>query len=342
MKRFVLVLLAALPLLTHSTVRAETLTLIHPGPAGSLYEISAIEFAERLRKKLPAPYTIAETASPGLGDGLALLESVRNGRASFALASSGLVALSDVFAIFEMPFLFRSRDQIPAIREKLLDAYLQPAAKRHGLRIVGVWENGFRHIANDRRPIRTPADFRGLTIAVPPANAWRENMIRAFGAEPAPLSPRAFARPLEPGNVNGYEAPLLQIASLNLPEMQHHLALSDHLYSPAFLITGETFFSGLPPEIRKLIADEAQDMESLIAEIAIRVESELVDLLDQSMQMTHISRNSFLAASQPLYDGFARTVPGGAEMIEIVRGYRPRAPETIGVAIPQDRDEGSR
>lgn len=344
MKRFCFFILTALQLLavySFTALAAEKLTLIHPGSAGSLYEISAIEFARRLGEKLPQTYTIEVVSNPGLGDGLSLIDSVKNGRATFALASSGLVAVSDSFAIFEMPFLFRSREQLRSIREALLEPYLEPAVRKHGLHILGVWENGFRHFTNDERAIHEPQDFKGLKIAAPPANVWRLRLLRAYGAEPVPMSPREFARALDTTSVNGQEGPLLEVASLNLPEMQYHLALTDHLYSPAFLVTASAAFEQLPPEIQTLIADEAKSMEGWIQEIAIRVESDLVDRLDQSMQMSHINRAAFLDASKPLYEEFVSAVPEGAKMIAAVRSYPIIQADGINLFLEADENKGS-
>lgn len=336
---FILTVLQLLAVFASAALASEKLTLIHPGPAGSLYEISALEFARRVEEKLPEPYTIEVTTNPGLGDSLSLLNSVKNGRATFALTSSGLVALSDTFAIFEMPFLFRSREQIRAIREALLEPYLEPAAQKQGLHILGVWENGFRHFTNDDHEIRTPEDFIGLKIAAPPANVWRLRLLRAYGAEPVPMSSREFAHALDTTSVNGQEAPLLQIASLNLPEMQHYLSLSDHLYSPAFLVTGSLTFQELPPEIQTLIADEAKNMESWIQQIAIRVESDLVDRLDQSMQMSHINRAAFVNASRPIYSEFMAAVPDGAKMIAAVKSYPLIEADSVKLFLHSGRAE---
>lgn len=340
MKRFLLPLFCVLQLTAvflPGAHASERLVLIHPGSAGSLYDISALEFAERLASKLPEDYSITVQASTSLGDGIALLDSVRNGRATFALAYSGLVALSDTFALFELPFLFRSRSQIPAIRQHLLEPYLQPEAGRYGLRILGVWESGFRHITNNTRPVETPDDLAGLRIAVPKANAWRQNVLRAFGAEPVPAALRVFSQPLEASRINGQEAPLLQIAALNLPEMQFHMALSDHLYSPAFLVTSNAAFASLPENIQRLINDEARAMESWIQEIAIRIESDLIDRLDQSMKLTHIRRGPFLEAARPLYAEFTGMVPDGEKMIGIVRTFKPQASDNLGAFIEPEQ-----
>ena len=219
--------------------RTQTLTLIHAGRPGSLFDISTAELGRRLKGKLPETHRLSVVSSPALGDSLALLDSVKNGRATFALTSSAMIAISDRFAIFELPYLIRNRGQVRAIRSILLNDYLQPEAAQKGFQILGIWENGFRQFTNDLHPIRRPNDLRGLKIALPPANRWREKLIRAFGADALAMAPRALAEALRTQIADGQEAPLAEIAAMDLTRTQRHLTLSDHLYSPAFLVSSE-------------------------------------------------------------------------------------------------------
>ncbi len=301
------------------------LILIHPGAPGSLYDISAAEFGRRLDQQLRPSYRVTVTANPALGDGLALLNSVKNGRAIFVLASSAMVSVSDSFGIFELPFLIRSREQLRSVRDGLLTAYLEPEAEKKGFHILGVWENGFRHLTNDIRPIRRPDDLKGLKIALPPANIWREKLLLAFGADPVPMASRALPDALRTQIVDGQEAPLTDIAAWHLEQMQRHLSLSDHLYSPAFLVTSKAEFDVLPANVREMIGREARGMEPWIQSTAIRMESELVDRLDQTMEVGQVDENAFEAASRPLYGDFIRAVPGGSKMIEILQSAGGRA-----------------
>ncbi|MGB0086427.1 MAG: TRAP transporter substrate-binding protein [Rhodomicrobiaceae bacterium] len=321
--RFFSILFYAFAALAASNLQAsgETrdLILIHPGAPGSLYDLSATEFGRRLDQKLQRSYRVVVIANPALGDGPALLDSVKNGRAAFVLASSAMVSVSDSFAIFELPFLIRSREQLSNIRGALLAGYLEPEAGKKGFHILGVWENGFRHFTNDRRPIRYPDDLKGLKIAVPPANMWREKLLRAFGADPIPLASRALPDALRTQIVDGQEAPLTDIAAWHLAATQRHLSLSDHLYSPAFLVTSTAEFDALPADVREAITEEARAMEAWIQKTAIKMESELVDTLDQKMELGQIDLDSFRAVSGTLYGEFVRTVPNGSKMIEIMQ-----------------------
>ncbi|WP_088342804.1 MULTISPECIES: TRAP transporter substrate-binding protein [Rhodomicrobium] len=300
---------------TPAKAEPRELVLVHSGAPGSLYEIGANEFARRVNERLPEDYRISVISDPALGDSPALVDAVRSGAAVFALPSSAMISVSDAFAVFELPYLIRNRAQVKTIRSALLENYLQPEAAKKGLRILGIWENGFRQFTNDVRRIDRPADLRGMRLAIPP-NPWREKALRAFGADPVPMATRAVSDALRTGVVDGYEAPLTEISAQHLTDVQHRLSLSDHLYSPAFLITSRTQFERLPMPIRAVIMSEARAMEGWISTLAIDMESELVDQLDRDMEVTHVDTQAFRAASRGVYGEFIRTVPGGAKMIE--------------------------
>jgi TRAP-type C4-dicarboxylate transport system substrate-binding protein len=315
---FIFIVMAFLSISTVNAIETRELLLIHTGPPGSLYEVSAKEFARRVNERLPSLYKIDVIGDTDLGDGPALLAKLAKEEAMFVLPSAAMTSVSDSFAIFELPFLIRNRAQIRNIRGALLESHLQPEAEHKGLHILGMWESGFRHLTNGQRRVNRPRDLEGLKFAVP-ANGWREKVLQAFGAEPVPMASRAVRDALRTRIVAGQEAPLVEIHTGKLVELQRHLALSDHLYSPAYLVTRKAAFEGLPETVRGIIAAEAKAMEAWIYDTAVEMESELIDQLDQRMRVTHIDAEAFKAASRPVYGEFVRTVRGGAKMIEIVK-----------------------
>ncbi len=303
---------AALP------ARADEITLLHPGIPGSLYDVSAKEFANRVNRRLPPVYRLSAVAAPSIGDGPALLHALNEGSASLVLASSAMLTISDRFAIFELPFLISSRDQIRNIRATLLPAYLQPAAHSDGFHILGVWESGFHQITNDARPISRPADLKGMSIAVTD-NRWRAKVLHAFGAEPVPMASSEVPEAIAQRRVEAQESPLADIAALGLAGIQRHLTLSDHIYSPAFLIARQELLQGLPAEVRDAIVIEAAAMEGWVQKAAIALDSDLVDRLDRGMEVHHADVEAFRNAGKPVYGEFIRAVPDGLRMIEMMQ-----------------------
>ena len=293
------------------------LNFAHNGGPGSLYELSANEFVRRLKIALPQNYVVVSHGDSKLGDDTAVLAKIKQGEVTFGLPSTVMSSMSETFGIFELPFLIRDRDQVRRISDTMLGPILQPEANKNGFRILAVWENGFRQITNNVRPIRRPEDLRGLKLRVP-KGLWREKAFRTLGAEPVPMALHEVHKALQAGLIEGQENPLSQIHGAKFHEVQQYLTLSDHLYTPAYLIVSNEHFAKLPPNVQQVIDRTAKEMQSWIYATAIRIESELIDKLGERMQSNQVNRRAFVDASRPLYGEFVRTVPGGAKLVNLV------------------------
>src|SRR3546814_9884806 len=84
-----------------------------------------------------------------------------------ALPISVMSSVDPTFGVFEMPYIIKSRDHLKRVEEAVLESKLQPAAQAHGYRIIGLWENGFRHITHNVRPINTPEELKGVKLRTP-------------------------------------------------------------------------------------------------------------------------------------------------------------------------------
>lgn len=311
--------LIALALLT-SPLRAETkeLFLAHLGTPGSIYDISVNEFARRANAKLPADYRVVPAGNSRFGGDVAVLEKLKTGEVAFGLPSSAMSSISTKFNVFELPFLIRNREQVRKLGNTLLEPVFQPEAKKAGFRILALWENGFRQITNNKRPINRPEDMKGLRIRVPSTGSWRDKVFRALGADPVAVDFGNVYEGLRAGTIDGQENPLSLISATEFHKVQRYLSLSDHLYTPAYLIVSEQQFAKLPPGVQEILSQTAQDLRSWIFDRAIKLESDLVDQMGEHMQINQIDLHAFRRASRPIYGEFARTVPGGAKLIETI------------------------
>ena len=298
---------------------AAKLTFAHSGAPGTLYDVCVKEFVRRLDQALPPGAVSVEIEGDSrLGDNTAVIARIMSGEVTFGLPSTVMSSLSETFGIFDLPFLIRDRGQVRRISQALLEPVLQPEMQKHGLRILAVWENGFRQITNNVRPIRRPEDLKGLKLRVPPG-MWRAKVFRALGAEPVTMGLREVYGALQSGKIDGQENPLSQIKGGRFNEVQRFLTLSDHTYTPAYLVVSEHHFGKLPPDVQQIIERTATGMQDWVYENAVRIESELVDRLGTQMQSNQVDSAAFIAASGPIYREFVTTVPGGAKLVAIVR-----------------------
>ena len=193
---------------------------------------------------------------------------------------------------------------------------LAPEAEKKGLKVLAVWENGYRHITNSKRPIKVPADLKGIKLRVPEGK-WRLKMFQAYGANPSPMKFSELFTALQTGVMDGQENPFTQIYSAKLQEVQKYLSLSGHVYTPAYLVVGTRHWNTLPPDVRRILEDTAKETQAFVYDTAAKEDTALLAKLKQSgMEVNDVDKDAFVAASKPIYDEFGAEVPGAREVID--------------------------
>jgi TRAP-type transport system periplasmic protein len=290
----------------------------HVGEPGSLFAVSAEEFARRANERLEEAgldYEVRVFGSSQLGNDQELLQRLRAGTVDFALPSTIMSSVVDEFGLFEMPYLVRDREHMRRIEEEIFWPVLEPLVHERGYRTLAVWENGFRHITNNVRPIVVPEDLRDLRLRTP-RGAWRVRMFETYGANPSPMAFSEVFMALQTGVMDGQENPFAQIASARFQEAQDYLSLSGHVYTPAYALTGAQKWATHPEELQALLEGVARETQAYVYETAAAMEDELLGELGASMEVNEVDIDAFIAASQPVYGAFAEEVPGGGELVE--------------------------
>jgi len=206
------------------------------------------------------------------------------------------------------------------VQAAISESVLQPAVKRAGYRILAYWENGFRNITNNLRPIYKPADLAGIKLRTP-KGAWRVKMFKLYGANPTPMAFSDVFTALKTGVIDGQENPYAQIWSAKFQEVQKYLSVTGHVYTPAYVLVSDKHFSKLPADVQQILIDTARDTQSYVYDTAAKLETDLLQKLkDGGIAVNQADKAAFIAASKPIYDEFAATVSGGADLIKTVQG----------------------
>lgn len=316
---------------TPAFAETKELFLAHVGAPGSIFDLAANEFARRANEKLPPEYRVVPAGSSRFGYDTAVLEKLKTGEVAFGLPGAVMSTISPKFGVFELPFLIRDRDQIRRISDAMMEPIFQPEAKAKGFRILAIWENGFRQFTNNVRPIKKPADIRGLKLRVP-KTPWWEKVFRTLGVEPVPIETAKVYESLKTGVIDGQEQPLQHLVSGKLYEQQRYLSLSDHIFTPMYLIVGDEPFSKLPPKVQKILLETAAEMREWVFGTAATLENNYLDQVSEVMEVNHIDVKAFRRACLPIYDEFARTVPGGFKLIEMMSELANVPPSEVGLS----------
>ncbi len=152
------------------------------------------------------------------------------------------------FEVFDLPYLFEDRAALRRVTEGPIGQRLFNTLETKGVRGLAYWDSGFKMMSANR-PIRVPADMRGLKVRIQGSKVIDEQM-RTLGANPQVMSFSEMTQALQSGVVDGAENPPLNFYSQKVYEVQKHLTVTNHGYLGFAVIANKRFWDGLPPEIR--------------------------------------------------------------------------------------------
>ncbi len=288
----------------------------HVGEPGSLFAASAEEFAKNANAKLGNGAKVVVYGSSQLGGDKELLQKLKLGTIDMALPSTVMSSEADLFGVFEMPYLVKDRAHMQRIEKEVFWSALAPAAEAKGLKVIAVWENGYRHITNSKRPINTPDDLKGIKLRVPEGK-WRVKMFQAYGANPSPMKFSEVFTALQTGVMDGQENPFTQIYSAKFQEVQKFLSLTGHVYTPAYVTVGAKKWASLPADVRRTLEQTAKETQAFVYAKAAKDDEALLGKIKAAgVQVNTPNKDAFIAASKPVYEEFAQEVKGAKEVID--------------------------
>jgi len=245
-----------------------TLRLGHVGFPGSLFDISASKFAKDVNEALKGKVEVRVFHSSQLGSDEAMIKGLRVGAPEMQVPSTIMSTVDQRHGVFEMPYLIVSRAHMKKVTEsaEVKKVLVDPLPAR-GVRVLAFWENGFRHITNNVRPIVRPEDLKGIKLRVP-GGVWRVKMFQAYGANPSPMPFAEVYSALQSGVMDAQENPFSQIASAKFQEVQKFLSLTGHVYTPAYLVISEDVWKKLPQDVQGTISKIAAALSAGIVSIS--------------------------------------------------------------------------
>lgn len=160
-------------------------------------------------------------------------------------ASSYLAGRVPELGVLDLPFAGESRLAVWQRLEGEGGRLLADAmARRTGLRIVGFWDNGMRHISNGLRPIRHPRDCAGLSIRTLD-NAFHQAVFAALGFSPRFIDVKDLGRAVLTREIDAQENPLTNLVNFDLHKTHRYVSLTGHFAGVALLLANGAFMDAL-------------------------------------------------------------------------------------------------
>jgi tripartite ATP-independent transporter DctP family solute receptor len=269
------------------------------------YHLGAVKYSELVAQRTKNKVKIDVYPSTQLGNERDMVEGLQLGTIDLVVTSTGpLGGFVPKMFIVDLPFLFRDREHAYKVLDGPIGRDLLDAFATKGIKGLAFWENGFRQITNNVRPIEKPEDLKGIKIRTM-ENKVHLASFRAFGASPTPMAWSEVYTALQQKTIDAQENPIAIIYHQKIAEVQKYLSLTGHFYSPTPLLMSLKAFNALPKDIQKIFMDTAIECATYERNLLRDSEAkQIAELKAKGMQVTTPNKKSFQDAAASVYKEF--------------------------------------
>jgi tripartite ATP-independent transporter DctP family solute receptor len=318
----VLAIVVAAGLLGPTSAVAQTMLKMNISVAqNSHYGVAIDAFAREIDKRTNGRYKIQNFYAGALGAERESVEGVQLGTLDLTMTSTGPVPnFVPEVAILDIPFLFRDYAHARAVLDGPIGQDLLKKFDAKGITALAWGENGFRHMTNNKHPVNTPDDLKGLKMRTM-ENPIHIEAYRKFGILPTPMAFTEVFTALQQGTVDGQENPLSVITAAKLDQVQKYLSLTGHVYSPALILMNKSQFDRLSPADKQAFVDAAKEAVRVNrARIDDDERRAIGDLRSKGMAVVDtLDKTKFRAALTPVYADFSKRF--GQDNIDKIKNY---------------------
>jgi tripartite ATP-independent transporter DctP family solute receptor len=302
---------------------AQTTMKISISVAQNSHQGVAIDtFAREVEKRTNGRYKVQTFYSGSLGGERESIEAVQLGTQELTFTSSGPVPnFVPETKILDIPFLFRDKAHARAVLDGPIGAELLGKFDSKGMKAIAWGENGVRHMTNSKRPVKAPEDLKGLKLRTM-ENPVHVQAYKGLGIVTTPMAfPEVFTA-LQQGTVDGQENPLSVIMAAKFDQVQKHLSLTSHVYSPCVLLMNKAAWDKLSAADKQAFMEAGK--EAVKANRA-RVDEDdakgVAELRSKGMQVVeNVDKAKFLQVLAPVNADFEKQF--GKANIDRIRNFK--------------------
>ena len=263
-----------------------------PDPHKAAYTTGVVNFAHLMEKGSGGRMQVKIFPSGTLGKETDIMQAVRSN--AVQMTSASMVTLSRIFPpaqVMMAPYIFKN-DAVAwevvdgPYGQKLLDAF----TAKTGIKALAIVDSGFLTITNSKRPVRSPADFRGIKFrAMGPLQAA---MFKALGASAIPIPWPETYTSLQTGVADGQTNAAFVVAVFKLYEVQKHMALANSQFGYQIWLCNKGWYDSLSDADKGILRDAVKAGRLSTRSMALLREQEsLTQLKKEGMQITALTGN---------------------------------------------------
>ena len=247
-------------------------------------------FAEEVETASGGKMKIRAVGAAALGPDVQMQQALIGGAQEMMVGSTAtLVGITKEMALWDTPFLFNSAKEADAVLDGPIGEKVKAKLEEKGLVGLVYWENGFRNLTNNKRPVAKLEDLDGIKLRVMQNNVFLDSF-KTLGANAVPLPFSELFSALETKAVDGQENPYNTILSSKFYEVQKYLTVTNHVYSPWIVLVSKKYWDGLSAAEKKVLMDAAKKSRDFERkDTRDEAAKALADLKGKGMQINELS-----------------------------------------------------
>ncbi|MBK7470769.1 MAG: TRAP transporter substrate-binding protein [Betaproteobacteria bacterium] len=236
-----------------------------------------------------------------IGDQRTMVENLRNGVQEITWVTVGFFgSYEPILNIVESGYLFRDSQHSYKVFDGPFGNEIRALVENHGVKLLGFYEAGMRHLTNSARPVNTPNDLKGLKIRTPQAK-YHLNTLKMMGANPVAMAfPEVYAA-LQQKVIDGQENPLSNIFFAKFYEVNKFISMTGHLHLTHMVMYSDKLWSRLSPPnqaiVRQAVIDSQEAQRKAVRDDDARL---LAEIKKTGAVVNEADRAAFRNAVLPL------------------------------------------
>ncbi len=298
---------AAVGLLAAGAASAQTTFKMNISvPHDSHYGVAVDTFAAEVEKRTNGRYKIQNFYASALGNEREAVEAIQLGTLDLAVSSTGPIPnFVPELAILDIPFLFRDYAHARSTLDGPIGQEMLKKFDAKGIKALAWAENGFRHMTNSKVSVKGPDDLKGLKMRTM-ENPTHIQAYKGFGIIPTPMAISEVFTALQQGTVDGQENPLTVITAWKFEQVQKHLSLTGHVYSPALFLMNKDLWDKLSDADKQAFLEAAKEgVKANRARVDKDEQNAVAYLRSKGMEVVEdVDRGKFQETLKPVFAEF--------------------------------------
>ncbi len=275
-------LIASAVMFAGSANAETTLRFGYEAPRSDTQHTAAKKFNDLLKEKSKGEIKLSLFPDSTLGNAQTMIGAVRGGTIDIEMSGSpNFSGLEPKLNVIDIPFIFKNREHAYAVLDGEIGQGLLKDLEAQGLKGLAFWEVGFRSFTNSKHPVKSPEDIKGLKVRTN-QNPMYIQAFSLLGGNPVPMPLSELYTALETRAVDAQEHPVGIFWSAKLYEVQKHLSLTNHGYTPLIVVMNKAKFDSFSPELQQAILDSAKEAGNYQRQLNLENEKDIITKLQKA------------------------------------------------------------